>query len=164
MGLMLSPSPKGFQSPKFSESDFREVRGLGRPKSSDNNISKVTRVQQTAVRPRVYEWSTAALAWLVACVVWQKQYPDGIHSQRDASRLIKFDYTILYYRWTSKARKHSKRQNVIHGLSGLGLGVLYRSIREMSYPKATIASVHRIWSSGCPTGKDWSKSYRLDIC
>jgi hypothetical protein len=33
----LSPSPKGFQSPKFSDSDFREVRGLGlgRPKSSD---------------------------------------------------------------------------------------------------------------------------------
>jgi hypothetical protein len=32
----LSPSPKGFQSPKFSDSDFREVRelGLGRPKSS----------------------------------------------------------------------------------------------------------------------------------
>jgi hypothetical protein len=34
-----SPSPKwGFQSPKFSDSDFREVRGLGlglgRPKSS----------------------------------------------------------------------------------------------------------------------------------
>jgi hypothetical protein len=24
---MLSPSPKGFQSPKFSDSDFREVRG-----------------------------------------------------------------------------------------------------------------------------------------
>jgi hypothetical protein len=23
----LSPSPKGFQSPKFSDSDFREVRG-----------------------------------------------------------------------------------------------------------------------------------------
>jgi hypothetical protein len=31
----LSPCPKGFQSPKFSDSDFREVRGLGRPKSSD---------------------------------------------------------------------------------------------------------------------------------
>jgi septin 7 len=35
----LSPSPKGFQSPKFSDSDFREVRSLGlelgRPKSSD---------------------------------------------------------------------------------------------------------------------------------
>jgi hypothetical protein len=33
---MLSPSPKGFQSPKISDSDFREVRGLGlgRPKSS----------------------------------------------------------------------------------------------------------------------------------
>jgi hypothetical protein len=34
----LSPSPKGFQSPKFSDSGFREVRGLGfrlwRPKSS----------------------------------------------------------------------------------------------------------------------------------
>jgi hypothetical protein len=30
----LSPSPKGFQSPKFSYSDFREVRGLGRLKSS----------------------------------------------------------------------------------------------------------------------------------
>jgi hypothetical protein len=32
----LSPSPKGFQSPKFSDSDFREVLGLGlgRPKSS----------------------------------------------------------------------------------------------------------------------------------
>jgi hypothetical protein len=34
-----SPSPKGFQSPKISDSDFREVRGLGlwlgRPKSSD---------------------------------------------------------------------------------------------------------------------------------
>jgi hypothetical protein len=34
----LSPSPKGFQSQKFSDSDFREVRGLrlglGRPKSS----------------------------------------------------------------------------------------------------------------------------------
>jgi hypothetical protein len=31
-----SPSPKGFQSPKFSDSDFREVRGLGlgRPKCS----------------------------------------------------------------------------------------------------------------------------------
>jgi hypothetical protein len=32
------PSPKGFQSPKFSNSDFREVcgcgLGLGRPKSS----------------------------------------------------------------------------------------------------------------------------------
>jgi hypothetical protein len=33
----LSPSPKGFQSPKFSDSDFREVRGLGRPKSSACN-------------------------------------------------------------------------------------------------------------------------------
>jgi hypothetical protein len=31
----LSPSPKGFQSPKFSDLDFREVRGLGRPKSSE---------------------------------------------------------------------------------------------------------------------------------
>jgi hypothetical protein len=30
----LSPSPKGFQSPKFSDSVFREVRGLGRPKCS----------------------------------------------------------------------------------------------------------------------------------
>jgi hypothetical protein len=36
----LTPSPKGFQSPKFLDSDFREVRGLGlglrlgRPKSS----------------------------------------------------------------------------------------------------------------------------------
>jgi hypothetical protein len=32
----LSPSLKGFQSPKFSDSDFRKVRGLGlgRPKSS----------------------------------------------------------------------------------------------------------------------------------
>jgi hypothetical protein len=30
----LSPSPKGFQSPKFSDSALREVRGLGRPKSS----------------------------------------------------------------------------------------------------------------------------------
>jgi hypothetical protein len=32
----LSLSPKGFQSPKFSDSGFREVRGLGlgRPKSS----------------------------------------------------------------------------------------------------------------------------------
>jgi hypothetical protein len=32
----LSPSPKGSQSPKFFDSDFREVRGLGlgRPKSS----------------------------------------------------------------------------------------------------------------------------------
>jgi hypothetical protein len=30
----LSPSPKGFQSPKFSDSDFSEVCGLGRPKSS----------------------------------------------------------------------------------------------------------------------------------
>jgi hypothetical protein len=34
----LSPSPKGFQSPKFSDSTLREVRGLGlglgRPKSS----------------------------------------------------------------------------------------------------------------------------------
>jgi hypothetical protein len=32
-----TPSPKGFQSAKFSDSDFREVpevRGLGRPKSS----------------------------------------------------------------------------------------------------------------------------------
>jgi hypothetical protein len=40
----LSPSPNGFQSPKFSDSDFREVRGLGlglgRPKISDifNNV------------------------------------------------------------------------------------------------------------------------------
>jgi hypothetical protein len=34
----LSPSPKGFQSPKFSDSDFREVRGLGRPKTSAINI------------------------------------------------------------------------------------------------------------------------------
>jgi hypothetical protein len=38
----LSPSPKGFQSPKFSDSDFREGRGLGlglgRPKSSGTNI------------------------------------------------------------------------------------------------------------------------------
>jgi hypothetical protein len=33
----LSPSPKGFQSPKFSDSDFREVRGLGSPKSSNVN-------------------------------------------------------------------------------------------------------------------------------
>jgi hypothetical protein len=33
----MSPSPKGFQSPKFSDSDFREVRGLGRPKSSAEN-------------------------------------------------------------------------------------------------------------------------------
>jgi hypothetical protein len=31
----LSPSPKGFQSPKISHSDIREVRGRGRPKSSD---------------------------------------------------------------------------------------------------------------------------------
>jgi hypothetical protein len=35
----LSPSPKGFEGPKFSDSDFREVRGLGlglgRPKSSE---------------------------------------------------------------------------------------------------------------------------------
>jgi hypothetical protein len=34
----LSPSPKGFKSPKFSDSDMREVcglgLGLGRPKSS----------------------------------------------------------------------------------------------------------------------------------
>jgi hypothetical protein len=32
----LSPSPKGFQRPKFLDSDFSEVRGLGlgRPKSS----------------------------------------------------------------------------------------------------------------------------------
>jgi hypothetical protein len=30
----LSPSPKGYQSPKFSDSGFREVRGLGRPKNS----------------------------------------------------------------------------------------------------------------------------------
>jgi hypothetical protein len=33
----LSPSPKGFQSPKFSDSDFSKVRvlglGLGRPKA-----------------------------------------------------------------------------------------------------------------------------------
>jgi hypothetical protein len=39
----LSPSPKGFQSPKFSDSDIREVRGLGlglgRPKSSDQLTS-----------------------------------------------------------------------------------------------------------------------------
>jgi hypothetical protein len=36
----LSPSPKGFQSPKFSDSDFREVRGLGlgRPKSSGKSL------------------------------------------------------------------------------------------------------------------------------
>jgi hypothetical protein len=27
-------SPRGFQSPKFSDLDFREVRGFGRPKSS----------------------------------------------------------------------------------------------------------------------------------
>jgi hypothetical protein len=35
----LSPSTKGFQSPNFSDSDFREVRGLGlgRPKSSAKN-------------------------------------------------------------------------------------------------------------------------------
>jgi hypothetical protein len=33
----LSPSPNGFQSPKFLDSHFREVRGLGlgRPKSSE---------------------------------------------------------------------------------------------------------------------------------
>jgi hypothetical protein len=31
----LSPSPKGCQSPIFSDSDFREVRGFGHPKSSD---------------------------------------------------------------------------------------------------------------------------------
>jgi hypothetical protein len=38
----MSPSPKGFQSPKFSDSDFREVRGLGlgRPKSSGQMTSK----------------------------------------------------------------------------------------------------------------------------
>jgi hypothetical protein len=37
----LSPSPKGFQSPKFSDSDFREVRGLGlgRPKSSADKLN-----------------------------------------------------------------------------------------------------------------------------
>jgi hypothetical protein len=37
----LNPSPKCFQSPKFSDSDFREVRGLGlgRPKSSGKNTS-----------------------------------------------------------------------------------------------------------------------------
>jgi hypothetical protein len=36
----LNPSPKGFQSPKFSDSDFREVRGLGlgRPKSSGRQL------------------------------------------------------------------------------------------------------------------------------
>jgi hypothetical protein len=38
----LSPSPKGFQSPKISDSDFREVRGLGlglgRPKSSAKKL------------------------------------------------------------------------------------------------------------------------------
>jgi hypothetical protein len=34
----LSPSPKGFQSPKFSDSDL--VRGLGRPKSSGCWYSK----------------------------------------------------------------------------------------------------------------------------
>jgi hypothetical protein len=33
-------SPKGFQSPKFSDSDFREVRGLGRPKSSAKDHSE----------------------------------------------------------------------------------------------------------------------------
>jgi hypothetical protein len=34
--LVRVRTPKGFQSPKFSDSDFREVRGLGlgRPKSS----------------------------------------------------------------------------------------------------------------------------------
>jgi hypothetical protein len=38
----LSPSPKGFQSPKFSDSDFREVCGLGlrRPKSSAYPLSQ----------------------------------------------------------------------------------------------------------------------------
>jgi hypothetical protein len=30
----LSPSPKCLKSPKISDSDFRKVRGLGRPKSS----------------------------------------------------------------------------------------------------------------------------------
>jgi hypothetical protein len=36
----LSPCPKGFQSPKFSDSDFSEVcgLGLGRPKSSAVSI------------------------------------------------------------------------------------------------------------------------------
>jgi hypothetical protein len=40
----LSLSPKGFQSPKFSDSDFREVRGLGlrRPKSSATYYSNHT--------------------------------------------------------------------------------------------------------------------------
>jgi hypothetical protein len=39
----LRPSPKGFQSPKFSDSDFREVcwlgLGLERPKSSDKKVT-----------------------------------------------------------------------------------------------------------------------------
>jgi hypothetical protein len=41
----LSPSPKCFQSPKFSDSDIREVRGLGlglgRLNSSDTGCSKI---------------------------------------------------------------------------------------------------------------------------
>jgi hypothetical protein len=37
----LSPSPNGFQSPKFSDSDFRGLGlGLGRPKSSAENAGQ----------------------------------------------------------------------------------------------------------------------------
>jgi hypothetical protein len=45
-----SPSPKwGFQSPKFSDSDFRDVRGLGRPKSSakDSDVRKALHRKRT---------------------------------------------------------------------------------------------------------------------
>jgi hypothetical protein len=51
----LRPSPKGFQSPKFSDSDFREVRGLGLglgpPKSSSYIHLKIVVKPLTIVAP-----------------------------------------------------------------------------------------------------------------
>jgi hypothetical protein len=53
----LSSSPKGFQSPKFSDSDFREVRGLGlgRTKSSGKRCPKDL---QVTLKPTLSSLST----------------------------------------------------------------------------------------------------------
>jgi hypothetical protein len=61
----LSPSPKGFLSPKFSDSDFREVRGLGlgRPKSSALTPKKSGQfgVKTTAVKCIQYNLDLCSL-------------------------------------------------------------------------------------------------------
>jgi hypothetical protein len=56
----LGPSLKGFQSLKFSDSDFREVRGLG---TSKKRASLVVRIQTTlgTLCPLDHESSTQLL-------------------------------------------------------------------------------------------------------